>query len=323
MSKVLVSENILDDTASALQGKLGTTDKFTPTQFASGIESIPTNTFLEITDNNSTSLSKYTANELINRGKTAKGFTFRGAVVISFTTDVSDHSFEFKYTANGFGNLISIMTARVYYDKRIVIDWSAEENIAYSVNNKLGNITLYAGDIQADTGWTPTNAEDLATKGYVDSVAGSLPTYEIVDTSALNTSNYTGAELKELVGKCILTHRGKPILAYNNSTTSFQYAFLNAKYVGGAEGFIVNYVSYYYVNDSVKTLVPGDVTHPNVVPLSVNGRKADVDTGEITVYANDIVATNAYNPSSSNSIATKGYVDSKISSDANGYYFEV
>lgn len=144
---------------------------------------IPT-VYYEIYDKteNGTEYSKYTGAELKALMETGGAvFTYNGNPVVQYNSTVP--SFKY-YKGTGSGTPALVYKKMTALNLKTVADDDlfgySSVYVPLSVNNKAftstNALTLEAGDITAASGWSPSNDEDLATKGYVDNLIGNADT---------------------------------------------------------------------------------------------------------------------------------------------------
>lgn len=210
--------------------------------------------FIEIAQN--AMQSRYSPTQLISFKNSGICLSYMGTPIIASGGSQTESGYSFLFTYATMQTSSMSMTFRkmiVYPDLSITaateLMETAVTRLPLAVNGKkfttADEITLVAGDIQAENGWSPTDDKDIATKKYVDDNAGNgfvAQNTAPADTSLLwiDTDDNTGETIEWS--------------AIQNKPTSFP--------------------------PSTHTHAYSDITNPPTIPIA--GQIASGDTGYAT-----------------------------------------
>lgn len=139
--------------------------------------------FIEIAQN--AMQSRYSPTQLISFKNSGICLSYMGTPIIASGGSQTESGYSFLFTYATMQTSSMSMTFHkmiVYPDLSITaateLMETAVTRLPLAVNGKkfttADEITLVAGDIQAESGWSPTDDKDLATKKYVDDNGGGI-----------------------------------------------------------------------------------------------------------------------------------------------------
>lgn len=122
-----------------------------------------------------TNYSRYTGSELYLMGAASKGFSFKGEPVVNWYIAGVSNDFYFQLVTDDSVHSPIIATYTVSSQKVISRLTNNDKNLVFKT---VSGVNLYTEEIvPAQQGWQPQSDDQIATKGYVDSVKGDrLPT---------------------------------------------------------------------------------------------------------------------------------------------------